>query len=84
MKSVETIQDYFSSFFLFKEMRSYGEVIFERKVFKKILRSFPPKFSYVFSAIEESKDVSTYTQNEFMGSLIAHIERMKKIPKRSL
>ena len=32
----------------------------------------------------ESRDLSTFTQNELMGSLISHEERMQKIPKKSL
>ena len=84
MKSEETIQDYFSTVsILVKEIRNYGEDISERKVVEKILRSPPPKFNYVVAAIEKSKDLSTCTHNELMGSLIAHEERMKKIPERS-
>ena len=85
MKSEETIQDYFSRVsILIKEMRNYGEEISERKVVEKILRCLPQKFNYVVAAIRESKDLSTYTQNGLMGSLIAHEERMEKIHERSL
>ena len=84
MKSEGTIQDYFSRVsILVKEMRSYGEDISKRKVVEKIL-SLPPKFNYVVAAIEESKYLSTYTQNELMRSLISNGERMKKILERSL
>ena len=55
-------QNYLSHNILAKEMRNYGEDISERKVVEKILRSLPPKFNYVVAAIEESKDLSTYTQ----------------------
>ena len=65
-------------------MRSYGEDISQRKVVKKILRSLPPKFNYVFAAIEESKDLLTYTQNELMRFFISHEEKMKKFIERSL
>ena len=77
MKGDETIQDYFSRVsILVKEMRSYGEDISERKVVEKILRSLPPKFNYVVSAIEES-----YTQNELMGSLMLMKKGQKKLMK---
>ena len=60
-------------------MISYCEGISERKVVEKILRSLPPKFNYLVSATEESKDLLIYTQNELMGSLIANEERLKKV-----
>ena len=51
---------------------------------EKILKSPPPKLNFVNAAIKESKYLSTYTENELIGSLIAHEERMKKILERSL
>ena len=85
MRSMETIQDYFSRVsILFKDIRSYGEDISDRRIIEKILKSLSPKFNYVFSAIQETKDLSTYSQNELMGSLISYKERMKKFHERSL
>ena len=85
MKSEESIEDYFYRVYIrVKETRSYGEDICERKVVETILRSLPPKFNYVVATIEKSKDLSTYTQNELMESLIDHEERMKQVPEISL
>ena len=83
MKDKETIQDYFCKLStLVKEIRGYAKDIFKRNVLEKILRVLPPKYNYIMVAIEESKDISTYSQN--LGSLMAHEGRMKKGLEKSL
>ena len=79
MKPEESVQDYTDRVStLITQMRSYGENIPERNVVEKILRSLPPKFDYVVTAIEESRDLSTCTQDQLLGSLLAREDRASK------
>jgi hypothetical protein len=50
----------------------------EKIVVAKVLRSLTPKFDHVVAAIEESKNLNTYSFNELMGSLQTHESRMSK------
>ncbi|KAG6388713.1 hypothetical protein SASPL_150145 [Salvia splendens] len=48
------------------------------KVVGKVLRSLNESFDYLVPAIEESKDLSTYTFDELMSSLLAHETKVRK------
>jgi hypothetical protein len=50
----------------------------EKIVVAKVLRSLTPKFDHVVVAIEESKNLDTYSFHELMGSLQTHESRMSK------
>ncbi|KAL6351339.1 hypothetical protein AAG906_035131 [Vitis piasezkii] len=73
MKNGESVQDFLSRVAaIVNQMRSYGEDILDQTVVAKVLRSLTPKFDHVVAAIEESKDLSTYSFDELMGSLQSH------------
>ena len=50
----------------------------ETWVVEKILRSLSNNFENVVCAIEESKDLKTFTVDEITGSLETHEQRKKK------
>ncbi|GJY25819.1 hypothetical protein Tco_0400545 [Tanacetum coccineum] len=53
-------------------MKSYGDRINEEAVVSKVLRSLISKFNHVVAAIEEAHDLSSYSFDELMSSLLAH------------
>ena len=65
-------------------MKSYGETIMEQRICEKILASLPPKFDTIVTIIEESKDFSTLSVHELMGSLEAHEQRLFRHKESSL
>ena len=65
------------------QMRSYGEDILDQTVVAKVLRSLTPKFDHVVAAIEESKDLSTYSFDELMGSLQSHEVRLSRTEEKN-
>ena len=53
-------------------LKIYGEDIKNQIVVEKVLRSFSTKFDVVVEAIEEAKDLASFTIDELMGSLLSH------------
>ncbi|XP_043687580.1 uncharacterized protein LOC122638797 [Telopea speciosissima] len=61
-----------------------GEEIKDLVIVKKVLRSLPPQFDLKVSAIEEAKDLDTFSMDELHGSLSAfemRIDRPKATDK---
>ncbi|XP_042019053.1 uncharacterized protein LOC121766887 [Salvia splendens] len=76
MGEKETVQNYLSRVTeIVSQMGSYGESISDEQVVGKVLTSLSESFDYLIPAIEESKDLSTYTFDELMSSLLAHETR---------
>ena len=79
MKEKESVQDFLPRVSgIVNHMKSYGEDVSTETVVCKVLRSLTPKFDHVVAAIEESKDLTTYTFDELMSSLLAHEVRLNK------
>ncbi|KAJ7962170.1 Retrovirus-related Pol polyprotein from transposon TNT 1-94 [Quillaja saponaria] len=72
MKDVEVVKDYFSKVIeIVNQMRTFGEV-----TNKKIVE--PENYDSIVAAIDESKDLSTLSVEQLMGSLQSHEERRLK------
>ncbi|XP_028057307.1 uncharacterized protein LOC114261266 [Camellia sinensis] len=86
MNENKSIFEYFNrTLTIVNQMRRYGEKMEFLQVIEKILRSHSPKFEHVVVAIEESKDLSTMTTDELMGTLEIHEQRInKKTPSSTL
>ena len=79
MKTDESVQDFLSRVsVIVNKMRSFGEQCSDQTVVSKILRSLTPKFDHVVAAIEESKDLATFSFDELTGSLQAHEARLNR------
>uniref|UniRef100_A0A803MSQ1 Integrase catalytic domain-containing protein n=1 Tax=Chenopodium quinoa TaxID=63459 RepID=A0A803MSQ1_CHEQI len=79
MGEKENVQNYLSRVTeIVCEMRSNGEKISNETTVSKVLRSLNDDWNNVVPAIEESKDLSSFTFDELMGSLLAHESRMNK------
>jgi len=79
MKVKEPVQKYLSIVSdIVSHMKTYGEHLSNEIVVSKVLRSLTTDFDHVDAAIEESKDLSTYSFDELMGLLLAHEVRINQ------
>lgn len=76
-KKKEPMQSYLSKISgIVNQMKSYGETIDNERVVCKVLRSMDSDFKHVVAGIEESKDMSDYTFDELMCSLLSHEDKI--------
>ena len=79
MKESENVSDYITRVqTVVNQLNRNGEMLLETRVVEKILRSLTNNFENVVCAIEESKDLVTFTVDELVNSLEAHEQRKKK------
>ncbi|XP_074351974.1 uncharacterized protein LOC141691130 [Apium graveolens] len=79
MKSSEYIGEFIKRLkTVTNEMKRNGESLDDVRVMEKLLRSLTRKFDYVVTSIEESKDLSTISIDELVGSLQVHEQRMNQ------
>ncbi|TXG67208.1 hypothetical protein EZV62_008483 [Acer yangbiense] len=85
MKESESVKEYCSRLIeLVNQMRTYGEEVTDQRIVQKILISLTDKYDHVVAAVEESKDLTTLTITELMGSLQAHERRVERRSEGSL
>lgn len=85
MKDSESTQVFFTKVSgIVNQIKCYGDTIPDKKIVEKTLRSLPPKYDHVAAAIEESKDLSTLSLHELIGSLEAHEKRINRSTEQSV
>ncbi|XP_076926485.1 uncharacterized protein LOC143589674 [Bidens hawaiensis] len=73
MKEGEGVADFLSKVMKnVNQKRAYGEDVSDQLVVESVLRSLPPRWDHVVTAIEKSKDLSRLSFDQLMGSLQAH------------
>ena len=72
MKEFESVYDYITRVqTVVNQLNRNGEMLAETRIVEKILRSLTNNFENVVCAIEESKDLATFTVDKLAGSLEA-------------
>jgi hypothetical protein len=61
---------------IMNQIRLTGEAITNQRIVEKILRSLPKKFEMVVTTILESKDLSSFSTDELIGSPVTHETRL--------
>ena len=62
-------------------MKTYGEILDNETVVSRVLRTLTKDFDHVVAVIKESKDLSKYSFDKLMGSLLAHEARINMFYK---
>lgn len=70
-KESESTQDFLTRI---NQIRCHSDNNIDKRIVQKVLRSIPPKYDYVVTATQESKDFSVYTFNELTSSLQVYAE----------
>jgi hypothetical protein len=77
MTESETVDQFMTRVMgIVNQIRLIGETITDQQIVEKILRSLPKKFEMVVTAILESKDLSKFSTDELIGSLVTHETRL--------
>ena len=77
MKKSETIDDYVARLTeVVNKICTFRDKFEEAYLVKKFLRSVPPKFLHIASAIEQFADLKVMTMEEVIGRLKAYEERI--------
>ncbi|KAK4386674.1 Retrovirus-related Pol polyprotein from transposon TNT 1-94 [Sesamum angolense] len=85
MKDSERIDEYYTKVHeLVNQLKAYGEDIPEKRVVEKLLISVTEKYDPIVTTIEETKDITTLTVTELVGSLEAYEKRRSRREENSL
>ena len=60
------------------QFQTYGKTLEEKVVVQNIIRCLPKKFAMVVTTIEEAKDLSQFTLEEWIESLLSHESRLNQ------
>ena len=61
---------------IINQIKLTGEAIPDQHIVEKVLKSLPKKFKMVVTTILESKDLSPFSIDELIGSLVTHESRL--------
>jgi hypothetical protein len=64
---------------IMNQIRLTSETITDQCIVEKILKSLPNKFEMIVTTIPESKDLSSFSIDELIGSLVTHETRLHLI-----
>ncbi|GJX68525.1 hypothetical protein Tco_0304252 [Tanacetum coccineum] len=64
-------------------MKTSGDQINVEAVVSKVLRSLSSKFNHVVAAIEEAHDLSSYSFDELISSLLVHEDRLNFVQEQT-
>ncbi|KAL0440851.1 UNVERIFIED_CONTAM: hypothetical protein Sradi_0024000 [Sesamum radiatum] len=85
MKDSEMIDEYYTKVReLVNQLKAYGEDIPEKRVVEKLLISVTEKYDPIVTTIKETKDITTLTVIELVGSLEAYEKRRSRREENSL
>ncbi|KAI0519880.1 hypothetical protein KFK09_007341 [Dendrobium nobile] len=79
MKESESVEEYFNRVItIVNQLKLNGELVEDKRVIEKILRSLTRKFEATVVAIEEAKNIEQMSIEGLLGSLQSHELRMKQ------
>jgi len=85
MRENEALKDYFSIVMeIVNQIRSLGENLIDKSVCEKIFISLSPKYNNIGAIIEETKDLSTLSVHDLMGSLEMHEQWLGRHTEQSI
>lgn len=61
------------------DIRGLGEEVLDEVIVKKVLRSLTPKYDTKVSAIEEARELKTFSMDELFGSLFSYETRAMSV-----
>lgn len=84
MKESEIIKNYHSRVKeIVNQIRAYGENVLDKRIIEKILNSVTRKYDTIITTIEQTKDLSTLSVIEIVGSLEAYEQRLSRLKFQS-
>ena len=85
MRHSETIKDYYTRINeVVTQMRAYGETLTDKRVVEKILIKLLEKYDSIVTTIEETKDLTTLSVTDLIGSLEAYEKRLNRHDESTL